>query len=67
LDAQSGALALELTITLPEAGSYAVETLEVGKSGKDLFRGHYRLTVRSNVGKSRGESLLLEPTSRTEP
>jgi len=67
LDTIEGSLPLELTITLPEAGTYAVEASGVGKSGGDPFRGHYRLTVTSDAGENRGDSLLLEPTSRTEP
>jgi hypothetical protein len=67
LDTIEGSLPLELTITLPEAGSYAVEASEVGKSAGEPFRGHYRLTVTSDAGENRGDSLLLEPTSRTEP
>jgi hypothetical protein len=67
LDTIEGSLPLDLTITLPEAGSYAVEASEVGKSAGDPFRGHYRLMLTSDAGEHRGDSLLLEPTSRTEP
>jgi len=70
LDAGTGALPLELTATLPAAGSYAVEALEVGTSAAGAagpFRGHFFLKVESDAGETRGESLLLEPTSRTEP
>jgi hypothetical protein len=69
LDAETGALPLELTATLPAAGSYAVEALEVGESGAGSgasFRGHFLLTVRSDAEESRGESLLLEPAESTE-
>jgi hypothetical protein len=67
LDERSGALPLELTITLPEAGTYEVEALEVERSAGEPFQGHFFLSVESDAGENRGESLLLEPTGHTEP
>lgn len=68
---EAGALPLDLEVTLPAAGSYAVEVHEArgeaaGGSGGP-FRGHFLVTVRSDAGQARGESLLLGPTPQTEP
>ncbi|MGH6896611.1 MAG: hypothetical protein ACREJ5_08710 [Geminicoccaceae bacterium] len=70
MDANTGALPLERTVTLPETGSYAIEALEVGESAAGSaspFRGHFFLTVTSDAEATRAASLLLEPVSRTEP
>ena len=62
LDAREGALPLELTVTLPSTGKYALEAREVRDSAAG-FRGHYRLAVTS----TRGVHPLLEPAQPTEP
>ncbi len=63
----AGALPLKLAVTLPAAGSYAVEAVEAGSDSSKRFRGNFLVTVRSGAGKARGESLLLGATDQTEP
>jgi hypothetical protein len=67
LAADAGALPLRLVATLPAAGSYVVDAIKAEPGAGKPFRGHFLLTVRSNAGKTRGESLLLGATGQTEP
>lgn len=67
LAADAGALPLELTATLPAAGSYVVAAIKAEPGAGEPFRGHYLLTVRSHADKARGESLVLGATGQTEP
>ena len=67
LAGDAGALPLKLAVTLPAAGSYAVEAVEAGSDSGKRFRGNFLVTVRSGAGKARGESLLLGATDQTEP
>ena len=67
LAADAGALPLKLVATLPAAGNYFVAAIKAEAGTGAPFRGHYVVTVRSNAGKGRGESLLLEATEQTEP
>lgn len=67
LATDKGALPIKLTATLPAAGSYVVAAIKAEPGSAKPYRGHYLLTVRSNAGKARGESLVLGATSQTEP
>ena len=67
LATDAGALPLELTTTLPAAGTYVVAAIKAEPGAGKPFRGHFLLTVRSNAGRARGESLLLGATGETEP
>lgn len=67
LATDAGALPLELSATLPAAGTYVVAAIKAEPGAGKPFRGHFLLTVRSNAGRARGESLLLGATGETEP
>ncbi|MFZ1428533.1 MAG: hypothetical protein WAS21_17375 [Geminicoccaceae bacterium] len=67
LATDAGALPLKLVATLPAAGGYVVDAIEAEADAGKPFRGHFLVTVRSNAGKGRGESLVLGATGETEP